>query len=65
MITNLKSQRWGSEDSKTGGWTSTRPYKQVAMAKLELNKTQVFLAAAKGYKTREDDHRGAGVMLQP
>ena len=50
--------KWGSVDSKTGGWTSTRAYKQVAMAKLDLNKTQAFLAAAKGYKTREDDHTG-------
>ena len=32
--------KWGSEDSKTGGWTSTRAYKQVAKAKLDLNKTQ-------------------------
>jgi hypothetical protein len=29
----------GSEDSKTGCWTSTRAYKQVAKAKLDLNKT--------------------------
>ena len=40
----------GSEDSKTGGWTSTRAYKQVARAKLDLNKIRVFLAVAKGYK---------------
>ena len=32
--------KWGSEDSKTGGWTSTHAYKQVAKAKLDLNKTQ-------------------------
>jgi uncharacterized protein YunC (DUF1805 family) len=32
-----------------GGWISTRAYKQVAKAKLDLNKTQVFLVAAKGY----------------
>ena len=31
---------WGSEDSKMGGWTSTRAYKQVAKAKLDLNKTR-------------------------
>ena len=42
--------KWGSEDSKTASWTSTRAYKQVAKAKLDLNKTRVFLAAAKGYK---------------
>ena len=42
--------KWGSEDSKTGGWSSTRAYKQVAKANLDLNKTRVFLAAAKGYK---------------
>jgi hypothetical protein len=29
----------GSEDRKTGDWTSAR-FKQVAMAKLDLNKTQ-------------------------
>jgi hypothetical protein len=40
---------WGSEDSKTDGWTSTRAYKQVAKAKLDLNKTQVFSMAAKEY----------------
>jgi hypothetical protein len=40
---------WGSEDSKTGGWTSTRAYKQVAKAKLDLNKTQVFSTADKEY----------------
>ena len=32
--------KWGSEDSKTGGWTSTRAYKEVAKAKLDLNKIQ-------------------------
>jgi hypothetical protein len=30
----------GSEDKKTGGWTSTRAYKRVARAKLDLNKTR-------------------------
>jgi hypothetical protein len=40
---------WGSEDSKTGGWISTRAYKQVAKAKLDLNKTQVFSTVAKEY----------------
>jgi hypothetical protein len=34
---------WGSEDSKTGGWTSTRAYKQVAKAKLDLNKNPSVL----------------------
>ena len=42
---------WGSEDSKTGGWTSTRAYKQVAKAKLDLNKTQVFSIVAREYMT--------------
>jgi len=42
--------KWGSEHSKTGGWTSTRAYKQVAKVKLDLNKIRVFLAADKGYK---------------
>jgi len=40
--------KWGSEDKETGGWTSTRARLQVAMAKLDLNKTQVFSMAAKG-----------------
>jgi hypothetical protein len=40
---------WGSEDSKTGGWTGTRAYKQVAKAKLDLNKTQVFSTVPKDY----------------
>jgi hypothetical protein len=40
---------WSSEDSKTGGWISTRAYKQVAKAKLDLNKTQVFSTVAKEY----------------
>jgi len=31
--------KWGSKDSKTGGWTSSRAYKEVAKAKLDLNKT--------------------------
>ena len=31
--------KWGFEDSKTDGWTSTHAYKQVAKAKLDLNKT--------------------------
>jgi hypothetical protein len=56
---------WGSEDSKTDGWTSTRAYKQVAKAKLDLNKTQVFSTAAKEYMKGEVDHKGAGVVLQP
>ena len=42
---------WGFEDKETGGWISTRAYKQVAKAKLDLNKTHVFLDAAKGYMT--------------
>ena len=56
---------WGSEDSKTGGWTSTRAYKQVAKAKLDLNKTRVFSMAAREYMTGEGDHRGVGVVVQP
>ena len=50
--------KWGSEDSKTGGWTSTRTYKQVAKAKLDLNKTRVFLAAAKELKYMEGRPKG-------
>jgi hypothetical protein len=42
---------WGSEDSKTGGWTHMRAYKQVAMAKLDLNKTQMFMVEDKEYMT--------------
>jgi hypothetical protein len=34
IITNLKSQRWGSESSRMDGLTDTRVFKQVAMAKL-------------------------------
>jgi hypothetical protein len=49
MKTNLKSQSWGSESSRTDGLVDTRVYKEVAMAKLDLNKTQLFLVAAKGY----------------
>ena len=41
--------RWGSEDKKTGGWSSMCAYKQVARAKLDLNKTRLFLVAAKEY----------------
>ena len=48
----------GSEDSKTSGWTSTRAYKQVAKAKLDLNKTRMFLAAAKGLKYMEGQTKG-------
>ena len=48
----------GSEDSKTGCWTSTRAYKQVAKAKLDLNKTRVFLAVAKGLKYMEGHTKG-------
>jgi hypothetical protein len=40
-------------------------FKEVAKANLHLNKTRLFLAVAKGIKTWEDDHRGAGVVLQP
>jgi hypothetical protein len=42
---------WGSEDSKTGGWTSTHAYKKVAKTKLDLNKTRIFPMAAKEYMT--------------
>ena len=37
--------KWGFENKKTGGWISTRVYKQVAKAKLYLIKTQLFMAA--------------------
>ena len=33
--------KWGSENKKTDGWISTRVYKQVAKAKLDLIKTQL------------------------
>jgi hypothetical protein len=42
---------WGSKDSKTGGWTNTCAYKQVAKANLDLNKTRMFTVAAKEYRT--------------
>jgi hypothetical protein len=34
IITNLKSQRWGSESSRMDGLAYTCIYKQVATAKL-------------------------------
>jgi len=34
MKTNLKSQSWDSESSRTDGLVDTRVYKEVAMAKL-------------------------------
>ena len=49
MKTNLKSQSWGSESSRTDGLVDTCVYKEVAMAKLQQNKTQLFLVVAKGY----------------
>jgi hypothetical protein len=53
--------KWGFKYKKTGGWSSTRPYKQVAKAKLDLSKTQVFLVVAKGIWRGEDDHKGVWV----
>jgi hypothetical protein len=44
----------GSANKWTGGWISTSVYKEVAKAKLASNKTQVFLAAAKGFKEVEE-----------
>ena len=44
----MNSQSWGSESSRTDGLVNTRVYKEVAMAKLSTNKTQLFLVAAKG-----------------
>jgi hypothetical protein len=50
-MSQTESQLWrGSENKWTGGWISTRVYKEVAKAKLASNKTRVFLTAAKGYK---------------
>ena len=48
---NQSQMMWSFEDSKTGGWTSTRAYKQVAKAKLDLNKIRVFSMAAREYMT--------------
>jgi hypothetical protein len=42
-----------------------RAYQQVARAKLDLNKTQVFLAVAKGYKDMGGRPQGCWVILQP
>jgi hypothetical protein len=36
--------KWGSKNKKTGGWISTRVYKQVAKAKLDLIKTLAWTA---------------------
>jgi hypothetical protein len=39
--TNLKSQRWGSESSRTDGLVDTCIYKQVAMAKLSTKQNPI------------------------
>ena len=44
-VSNSISNEVGFENKKTGGWISTRVYKQVAKAKLYLIKTQLFMAA--------------------
>ena len=41
-----------------GGWSSTRAYKQVARAKLDLNKNPLFFVVAKGYMKVEGQPLG-------
>ena len=43
MKNQFKSQSWGSESSRTDGPVDTRVYKEVAMAKLDLNKNPTVL----------------------
>jgi hypothetical protein len=43
MKTNLKSQSWGSESSRTDGLVDTRVYKEVAMAKLSTKQNPICL----------------------
>jgi len=43
MKTNLKSQSWGSESSRTDGLVDTRVYKEVAMAKLSTKQNPTVL----------------------
>jgi hypothetical protein len=40
--------KWGPQDWKMGGWSSIRTYKQVAKAKLDLNKTQTIHGGSRG-----------------
>ena len=50
-VSNLISNEAGFRRQEDGRLSSTRAYKQVAKDKLDLNKTRVFLAMAKGYMT--------------
>jgi hypothetical protein len=47
--TNLNSQSWGSESNRTDGLVNTHVYKEVAMAKLDLNKTQSVCGGSNPY----------------
>ena len=48
-VSNPISIKVGFRRQEDGGRSSMRAYKQVARAKLDLNKTQLFLVVAKGY----------------
>jgi hypothetical protein len=48
-IINSISKWWDSKNRKSGVWTQHTLFTQVAMAKLDLNKTHVFLTVAKVY----------------
>jgi hypothetical protein len=50
ITTNLKSQRWGSELTRTDGLADTRVYKQFNKIKSNL-----FVAAMEVYQRVEDD----------
>jgi hypothetical protein len=43
ITTNLKSQRWGSESSRTDGLADAHVYKQVAIAKLSTKQNPICL----------------------
>jgi hypothetical protein len=57
-IINSISKWWDSKNRKSGVWTQHTLFTQVAMAKLDLNKTHVFLTVAKVYMM------GGGVLPQ-
>jgi hypothetical protein len=64
--TNLKSQRWDSESSRTDGLADTCVYKQVAMAKLSTKqKPNLFVVAMEVYERVEDDQDVVEVIPKP
>lgn len=58
--TNLKSQRWGSESSRTDGLVDTRVYKEVAEAKLTSKTKPNLKVAAMGVYKRGRGRPGRG-----